>query len=71
MKIKIKYSELKKKNEEELLSMKKDLRVFLVTTKQNQKSLGFSPEAGKGNNPKLQREIKKNIARINKRLKEI
>lgn len=70
MKIKIKYSELIEKPKEELLKMKKEFQVLLVTTKEKQKSLGGFPEKEKGNQPKLQNEIKKNIARINKALSE-
>lgn len=69
MKIKIEYLELEKQSKEELLKLLQKQKLLLINAKLTQKSLGFSPEAAKGNQPTLQKEIKKNIARINKVLK--
>ena len=61
-KIKIKYSELKKKSKEELLEMKKKFEVHNMNVKnKNTKEL-------KGFNMK---EVRKNIARINQILNEL
>ena len=60
--IKIKYSEIKKKPEKELLKMKKTLKFhyLLAENRSTRRKKEFAPK-----------EVKKNIARINKRLDKI
>lgn len=62
-KIRIKYSEIKKESREELLKMKKVFQLHLM-----KKENLITHKREKGFDPK---QVRKNIARINQRLKEL
>ncbi|MAG47912.1 hypothetical protein CL617_04865 [archaeon] len=62
MRLKLKYSEIKDYSKEELLKMKKQAKIGLMNGEM------FSTKREKGISPK---ETRKNIARINQRLKEL